>query len=168
MVGQGSTFRIVIPLSLAVLDGLVVRSGDDKLVVPLNQVQETLNLSRTKVFQMQGIGDCIELRGEVIPIYVLSEKLRKTATVQKTTKADTSAQVILLVKTRNCLVGVAVDEVMTTQQIVVKPLGEEISKQRGWLGSCILGDGRPSLIVNLNELFESEVTLKDWKENLAA
>jgi two-component system chemotaxis sensor kinase CheA len=166
VVGVGSTFRIVIPLSLAVLDGMVVAAGPDKFVVPLNQVHETLNLSRIKVFNMQGVGECFELRGTVIPLYSLADRLKKGPGAKSTERlAD---KVALLVKTKNCIVGIAVDDVMSTQQIVVKPLGEEIAKQKGWLGSCILGDGRPSLIVNMTELFEADVTLKNWKDGEAA
>jgi len=166
IVGTGSVFRIVIPLSLAVLDGLIVAADKEKFVVPLNQVQETLNLSRVKVFSMEGVGECIELRGAIVPLYSLSDRLKKGSAGKSTVKlAD---KVALLVKTRDCIVGIAVDDVVSTQQIVVKPLGEEIRKQKGWLGSCILGDGRPTLIVNMSELFESDVTLKNWKDDVAA
>lgn len=166
VVGVGSSFRIVIPLSLAVLDGLIVSANSEKFVVPLNQVQETLNLARVKVFEMEGVGECIELRGAVIPLYSLSDRLRKGAPSKGS--AGLRDKVALLVRTKSCLLGIAVDDVISTQQIVVKPLGEDIGKQKGWLGSCILGDGRPSLIVNMSELFESDVTLKNWKENIAA
>jgi len=166
VVGAGSTFRIVIPLSLAVLDGLVVASSGDTFVVPLNQVQETLNLARLKVFHVEGVGECIELRGSVIPIYSLSDRLKKGA-IPRSSEVLRN-KVALLIKTKDCVVGVAVDNVVSTQQIVVKPLGEDIRKQKGWLGSCILGDGRPTLIVNMTELFEGDVTLKDWKESVAA
>lgn len=166
VVGSGSVFRIVIPLSLAVLDGLIIVANKEKFVVPLNQVHETLNLSRVKVFSMEGVGECIELRGAIVPLYSLSDRLKKGLPSKSSEKlAD---KVALLVKTRDCLVGVAVDDVISTQQIVVKPLGEEIRKQKGWLGSCILGDGRPTLIVNMSELFEADVTLKLWKDGLAA
>ena len=166
VVGVGSTFRIVIPLSLAVLDGLIVSANKEKFVVPLNQVQETLNLARVKVFQVEGVGECIELRGAVVPLYSLSDRLRRSGLSKGTSLLKD--KVALLVHTKSCLVGIAVDDVMSTQQIVVKPLGEDIGMQKGWFGSCILGDGRPSLIVNMSELFESDVTLKNCKENLAA
>ncbi|MEO5668629.1 MAG: chemotaxis protein CheA [Bdellovibrionota bacterium] len=166
VVGVGSTFRIVIPLSLAVLDGLIVAANNDTFVVPLNQIQETLNLARMKVSYIEGVGDCIELRGAVIPIYSLADRLRKGASSRAS--ESLKDKVALLVKTKHCMMGIAVDDVVSTQQIVVKPLGEDIRKQKGWLGSCILGDGRPTLIVNMTELFESDVTLKDWKENVAA
>jgi two-component system chemotaxis sensor kinase CheA len=151
-VGVGSIFKLQIPLSLAVVEGLVVTSASHRYVVPLSQVQETINLKSQKVFgDKLGIGACFELRGEVVQLIDLDEALgNKSAKL----KLDGTA---LIINCEDRHVALLVHDVVRAQQIVIKPFGNGIHAQRGWIGSCVLGDGLPTLIVSPVDLLVGRV-----------
>jgi len=159
-VGKGSTFTIKIPLSLAVIEGIVIRDGQSKFVLPLGQIQETLNLKTLNVHSSKaGVGRCFELRGQVVPLYSLSELMN-----YKTPEDDES--IALLINIHERWVALAVSDVLRSQQIVIKPLGNGIAVQKGWIGSCVLGDGVPTLILSPVDLLEGKVQYA-YAESLA-
>lgn len=150
--GAGSTFKLQIPLSLAVIDGLVVAGSTGRFVIPLNQVQETVNLKSHKVHENKvGIGPCFELRGQVVPLWPLELALGNK---RETLQVDGTA---LLVNVQDRLVAVVVKEIIRAQQIVIKPLGNGITAQPGWVGSCVLGDGLPTLILSPVDLLNNKI-----------
>jgi two-component system chemotaxis sensor kinase CheA len=152
-VGGGSVFRMDIPLSLAVIDGWIVTTATNRYVVPVSQVVETVSLGNQKLFQGQGIGACIDLRGTVIPLFDLeSTLLGKRSNV---TKSD----IALITMVDDRLVGMTVSDIVRSQQIVVKPTELGIPAQKGWIGSCVLGDGMATLIVSIKDLLEGKTTL---------
>jgi two-component system, chemotaxis family, sensor kinase CheA len=152
--GSGSNFKLKIPLSLAVIEGLVVATTRGRYVVPLSQVQETVNLGSVDIqTQVLGIGDCMQLRGQVVPIYRLERLLESNRREEGGVKDSTA----LLFFVEERLVAVSVKELMHSQQVVIKALNNGIQRQKGWVGSCVLGDGLPTLIVNPPELLEGKV-----------
>lgn len=152
VIGKGSTFRIQIPLSLAVIEGLVITSEKNRYVVPLSQVQETLNLKNLSVHANKlGIGSCFELRGTVVPIFGLEELLGSSGP-----KMDASGTALLF-NVQGQLIAIAISDIVRAQQIVIKPLGNGLYPQRGWVGSCVLGDGLPTLILSPVDLLEGRV-----------
>ncbi|MES2803615.1 MAG: chemotaxis protein CheA [Bdellovibrionota bacterium] len=151
-IGQGSNFRLQIPLSLAVIEGLVVTSETNRYVIPLSQVQETINLKSQKVFAGKlGIGPCFKLRGKVVPLFSLEESLGSRGQL----KSDGTA---LIVNVDERPVGLVVNDILRAQQIVIKPFSNGITPQKGWIGSCVLGDGLPTLIVSPVDLLQGRVT----------
>lgn len=151
-VGKGSLFTLRIPLSLAVIDGLVVMSEGRRNIVPLSQVQETLNLRSQEIFMDRtGLNACFELRGQIVPVISLAEILerRKVAVRQD--------QAAILINHREKSYALAVDDIVRSQQIVIKPLASGVPAQKGWIGSCILGDGLPTLILSAIDLIEERV-----------
>lgn len=151
-VGAGSLFRLQIPLSLAVIDGLVVLSESNRYVIPLNQVQETVNLKSQNIFQDKtGIGFCFELRGTVVPIMGLEEALGDKK------KVSDFKGTALIVSLNEKLIALAVKDILRSQQIVIKPLSNGIPPQNGWVGTCVLGDGLPTLILNPIELLRGKI-----------
>ncbi len=151
-VGQGSIFRLQIPLSLAVIEGLVITTESHRYVVPLNQVQETINLKSHKIFTSQlGIGSCFELRGTVVPLFSLDEALG--AKKVQPNLDDTA----LIISVGERLMALVVRDILRSQQIVIKPLGNGITTQKGWIGTCVLGDGLPTLIVSPVDLLSGKV-----------
>ncbi|HVJ64171.1 MAG TPA: chemotaxis protein CheA, partial [Bdellovibrionota bacterium] len=151
-VGSGSTFRIQIPLSLAVIEGLIVMNGDNRYVVPLSQVQETLNIHTLKVHESKlGIGSCFELRGSIVPLISLE-------TLLGAKPHDKESSTALVFNVEDQLIAVRVSEVVKSQQIVIKPLGNGIKPQKGWIGSCVLGDGLPTLILSPMDLLKGQVS----------
>lgn len=158
-VGKGSVFRMQIPLSLAVIEGLVVVSERNRYVIPLSQVQETINLKTQKVFNSKlGIGSCFELRGTVVPIVGIDAALVGR---NETRESENTA---LIVSVAGQLAAVVVKDVVRAQQIVIKPLTNGIQAQKGWIGSCVLGDGLPTLILSLVDLLEGRLVLSTTEE----
>jgi two-component system, chemotaxis family, sensor kinase CheA len=158
-VGKGSLIRLKIPLSLAVVDALVMTTNRGRIVIPLSQVHETVNLTSLKVTsKMIGIGDCIELRGEVLPLYRLEKLLEPTR--EASIEADSTA---LIFKVQEQMVAVSIKELINSQQVVIKPLGNGIAAQVGWVGSCVLGDGLPTLIVNPVDMLTGKITNANHK-----
>ncbi len=151
--GKGSVFKMQIPLTLAVIEGLVVTSENNRYVVPLSQVQETVNLKSQKIHQGKlGIGSCFELRGIVVPMFDLDEVLggKKSAP-----KEDGTG---LIVNVGDYPMALVVRDIVRAQQVVIKPLGNGIHSQKGWIGSCVLGDGLPTLIISPVDLLNGKIT----------
>lgn len=150
--GVGSVFKLQIPLSLAVIEGLIVTSEKNRYVIPLSQVQETINLKTQKVFEGRlGIGTCFELRGLVVPLFGLEE------TLQGKNSSQIENETCLVVQVNERLLGLVVKEIVRSQQVVIKPFSGGIKTQKGWIGSCVLGDGLPTLIISPVDLLEGKI-----------
>ena len=145
--GKGTTFRIFLPLTLAIIDGMVVEAQRARYVVPMTQVFESLRPTENQVHFVTGLGEILHLRGENLPLYRLENILRRSAGTQRL--ADCVA---LVVRSGDKPFSVLVDDIVAQQQIVIKRLGSELSGLKGFGGSAILGDGKPALILDLNEL----------------
>ncbi len=89
-VGKGSSMRIELPLTLAIIDGMVVENNGDRFVIPLSQVHETLKPEAGSLHHRTGIGEVLQLRGEVMPAYRLSHVL---SSKNKTKQADSENQI---------------------------------------------------------------------------
>jgi two-component system, chemotaxis family, sensor kinase CheA len=161
VVGSGTSFKIQIPLSLAVIDGLVVRNGKSRYAIPLNQVHETINLSEVKVHSGKvGIGSCFELRGSIVPLLTLDSVMGSKESHSEAPKTA------LLFMVAEQPIAVQISEVVQSQQIVIKPLTNGVKAQKGWIGSCVLGDGLPTLILSPNDMLVGKITsIMDHKTN---
>jgi two-component system chemotaxis sensor kinase CheA len=153
-VGYGSCFRIILPLTLAIIDGMVVRSGEERYVVPIANVHETVQPRKEDVHYVTGKGEMLNLRDITIPLFRLSMMLR--APNAKLT--DATQSIAIIVNSRKQPFAVLVDDILRQQQIVIKKLGAEIRIQKGLAGSAILGDGKPALILDLNDLLEQSLS----------
>lgn len=155
-VGRGSVFRLHIPLSLAVIEGLVVAAESGRYVVPLSQVQETVNLKSQKLTTgMAGVANCMELRGVVVPLFTVDELLGVRAS------GFNREGTALIVMVEDRPMALVVNEIVRAQQIVIKPLTNGIRAQTGWVGSCVLGDGLPTLILNPADLLAGRAHYND-------
>lgn len=146
--GSGSTFKIVLPLTMAIIDGMIIKVGQEKFVVPITQVQESLKPQEKDIYFATGLGDCLNLRGQVLPVKKVSTLLN----LKTESKKDVKDQILIIAKSKSGLIAVAVDDIIQQQQVVVKKLGNEIKDQKGFMGSSILGDGKPAFIVDLDDL----------------
>jgi two-component system, chemotaxis family, sensor kinase CheA len=150
--GAGSVFRLQIPLTLAVIEGMVVLTPKSRFVIPLSQVQETVSLKTQKLFFNKiGIGSCIELRGAIVPLFNLEDALSNQ---QSNVDIDSTC---LIINVEGRPVGLLVKEILRSQQIVIKPIGSGIQNQKGWVGSCVLGDGLPTLIVSPVDILDKKI-----------
>lgn len=146
-VGKGSCVRILLPLTLAIIDGMVVTIDDERYVVPLNHVHESYQPQTKDIHFVTGLGDVLSLRGEELPLLRLSALLGR-----KSQNRPATESIAIIVRTSERPFSVLVDDIIGQQQIVIKQLGAEIRSIQGFSGSAILGDGRAALILDLNEM----------------
>lgn len=149
--GHGSVFRIFLPLTLAIIDGMVVKVGEERYVVPIANVHETVQPRKEDVNFVTGKGDMLNLRDATLPLLRLSHILRLGNTKNQ---KEASQSIAIIVNSRKQPFAVLVDDILRQQQIVIKKLGAEIRTQKGLTGSAILGDGKPAMILDLNDLME--------------
>ena len=154
-IGKGSTFKVVLPLTLAIIEAMITKIGDETYIIPLGQVYESLSPTADIVHHVNGVGDCLKIRGEVIPLFKISKALQRNLN-----EKPLNEQIAIIVNTNDRSFAVLVDDILHQQQVVIKKLGEEIKNQKGFMGSSILGDGRPAFILDLIELFAGSMKKK--------
>lgn len=154
-IGKGSKFKVVLPLTLAIIEAMITKIGDERYIIPLGQVYESLSPTADIVHHVNGVGDCLKIRGEVIPLFKISKALQRNLN-----EKPLHEQIAIIVNTNERSFAVLVDDILHQQQVVIKKLGEEIKNQKGFMGSSILGDGRPAFILDLVELFAGSMKKK--------
>lgn len=149
--GHGTTFVIKIPLTLAIIDGMEIKVGDAIFTVPISAIKESFMVSNNQIIHDTQQGEMIMIRGVCYPILRLHEKFNL-----KTEVTDFEDGIILLIEADNRSVCLFADELVGEQQVVVKPFPKYLSqydiKSEGLSGCTIMGDGRISLIVDVNNL----------------
>jgi two-component system chemotaxis sensor kinase CheA len=140
--GQGTTVRIRLPLTLAIIDGFQVKVADETFVLPLDQVVECVDLG-----EQQGLHDLVSLRGEPLP-YV---HLRELFGLPASSGLRESLVVLQFGPNR---AGVVVDQLVGEFQAVIKPLGRIFAQNKVLSGSTILGDGSVALILDVPHLIQ--------------
>ncbi len=150
--GSGTTFKIILPLTLAIIDGMALTFAGERYIIPLNHVHETLRPASKMVQQATGLGELLMLRGENLPVYRLGDFFGKRSTLQ------TTEMIALVVRIGAMPFAILVDDIIGQYQVVVKQLGPELQAFRGVSGSTILGDGRPALILEPLDLLKRKIT----------
>jgi two-component system chemotaxis sensor kinase CheA len=149
-VGSGSCFRLMLPLTLAIIDGMLIRAGGQMLVVPKGQVLEVIKLEPSQVTKMTGRRPYLTLRDQIIPVFHLEEDW---GTVDK----DDKVEIAMIIRHNEHLFAVGITDILRQQQVVVKPPTKEILGKHGVMGTTILGDGKPSLIIDLINLYSKRL-----------
>ena len=144
--GKGSTFQITLPLTLAVLDGQLVKVGEQVFVVPLLSIVETVQVDQEKINVVSGSTPLYRLRGEVIPIVDMRSLYRING--EESLSSYEGKELVIVDIDRN-YIGLIVDELLDQHQVVIKSLETNYMKMPGILGATILGDGTVSLIVDV-------------------
>ena len=146
-VGQGVTFLLKLPLTLAIIDGLIVGVGQERYIVPLFAVREMFRPTAETIWTVQQRAEMALVRGSLLPVV----RLYKVFHVEP--KHEDPLQGVLVVSEvegqRFC---VLVDELIGKQEVVIKSLGETFKHVTGVAGGAILGDGRVGLILDLDRL----------------
>ena len=144
--GEGSTFIIRLPLTLAIIQALMVEVGGEKYAIPLGSIQTIEDVEPAEIKYVQA-KEVINLRGTVTPLIRLNEVLDN-----ESTKKPDENLLVIIVKKGDKLAGLVVDELMGQQEIVIKSLGNYINKNKIISGATILGDGEIALILDTNAL----------------
>lgn len=153
--GHGTTVRIRLPLTLAIIDGFLVEVGKSSYVVPLDMVQECIELNEEDRLAARERG-FIKLRGEVLPLVLLSQHFEVHSSALR-------RENVVVVKFADKQAGLVVDELKGEFQTVIKPLGKIFSTLRGISGSTILGSGDVALILDVGSLV-SQATQKEVRQ----
>ena len=159
--GVGSTFTIRLPLTLAILDGQLVKVAKHTYIIPLISIVESLQIDITKVSRVGKNLDVLRLRDEYIPILRLYDIFNHQNAIESLDKT-----LLVVVETDNQKVGLLVDDLLSQQQVVIKSLEANYHKVDGVSGATILGDGRVSLIVDISGLIKLSGLKKPGSQEL--
>jgi len=144
--GYGTTITIQLPLTLAVLEGMVVSVGDEQYIVPLEFVAEAIKPSAKDVKMVANHASLVQVRGEYLPLIRLSD-------VVEAGDADPSkAELCLVVEVDNRRAALLIEGLLGQQQLVVKSLDAHLHAVPGVAGATILGDGRVALILDVSSI----------------
>ncbi len=149
--GKGSLFTLSLPLTLAVLDGMIVTSGSETLVVPLTAIIETLRPESDEIKAFGGNSSVIKVRDSFIPIVDVANHLG-----YRNTTADPTTSVIILAETENGQIfGLLFDAIQGQRQVVIKSLEANYGRVPGIAAATILGDGRVALIIDVDTMADN-------------
>jgi two-component system chemotaxis sensor kinase CheA len=146
--GQGTTFLLKLPLTLAIIDGLVVTIGRDRYIVPMFAVTEMFRPAAESIFTIQNRQEMALVRGRLLPVLRL---YRRFGLVPRT--EDPCQALLIVAETEGQPFCLMVDDLIGKQEVVIKSLGEGLGKVPGVAGGAILGDGRVGLILDMGGLW---------------
>ena len=146
-VGNGSCFVIKFPLTLAIIDGIVVKVGSEKYIMPTIHVREALRIGQDGFNLIAGKGETVLIRDRVYPLLRVHKYFDTGDAI-----TDPAEAILILAESENRDVAMMVDEIIGKQEVVIKNLGERFADVRGVSGGAILGDGRIGLILDINQL----------------
>lgn len=142
-VGKGSVFKIKLPLTMAIIDGLVVRVGQDRFILPTTSVQMALRPAQETISTIQGTGEVMELRGRIMPLHRLHRRFNIPADSEKPWEG-----IVVIIEHSGRTSALLVDEMISKQEVVIKNLGAFMQNLPGVAGGAILGDGNIALILD--------------------
>ncbi|WP_412022644.1 chemotaxis protein CheA [Burkholderia cepacia] len=147
LAGRGTTTRIVLPLTLAILDGMSVKVGNEIFILPLNFVMESLQPSNDDIYTVGNGERVVRVRGEYLPLVALHEVFSV-----EDARTDPTQGIVTIMETEGRRFAMLIDELVGQQQVVVKNLETNYRKVHGISAATILGDGSVALIVDVAAL----------------
>lgn len=159
-IGGGSCFRIMLPLTLAIIDGMLIDCGNQALVLPKSQVQEVIRIEEKFISRSTGRRPYLTIRDDILPLFTLEEDLLNNK--------NSNARVAVIVRHGDFSFAVGLSDIKKQMQIVVKPPTKELSEKQGIMGTTILGDGRPALIIDLVNMYGKQMRQEIKQERRAA
>ncbi|MBI9085922.1 MAG: chemotaxis protein CheA [Desulfobacterales bacterium] len=147
VMGQGSVFKITLPLTLAIIDGMVVRVGPETYVIPTVSIVRSIKPARKDISTVMDRGKMLSLQGNLIPLFRLAD-LYSIAGAEE----DFNRNIVVVVEDDTGQVGLIIDELVGRQQVVIKSLGEAMRNIPGISGGAIMPNGRVGLILDVGEL----------------
>jgi two-component system chemotaxis sensor kinase CheA len=148
--GRGSTMTIRLPLTLAIIDGMIVRVGDNRYILPTISINESFRPKPEEYFTVKNQGEMIKVREALLPLVRLANIVRASGAM-----SDPATGLVVVVENEGQRCCLLVDEVLGKQEVVIKSLGEALKYVRSLAGGTILGDGRVGLILDVSGIFEA-------------
>ena len=145
--GKGSVFKVSLPLTLAIIDGMVVRVGPETYVIPTGSIVRSIKPAAGDISTVHGKGRMLSLQSQLIPLFELASLYQIAVT-----NRDETQHLVVVVEDEERLVGLLIDELIGRQQVVVKTLGETMREIPGISGGAILPNGRVGLILDVGGL----------------
>lgn len=146
ILGQGSKFIIRLPLTLAIIDALMVRLGEERFAIPLNNIKEITSISSSRINMVQD-QEVVLYRNNTLPILRMRDVLMVDAE-----PIEDEEMVVVIVRKGDLEAGLVVDSLIDQQEIVIKSLGKYLTGIKAIAGATILGNGSVALIVDPNQL----------------
>jgi two-component system, chemotaxis family, sensor kinase CheA len=152
--GKGSVFRMSLPLTLAIIDGMVVRVGKETYVIPTGSIIRSVKPEKENITKVFEKGEMLSLQGELIPLISMSDLYE----IESTQKED-GTSIVVIVEDEEKQAGILIDELTGRQQVVIKTLGSTMKSTPGISGGAIMPSGRVGLIIDVAGLlkFSNEV-----------
>jgi len=147
--GEGTSISIALPLTLAIIDGMVVQAGNEKYIIPTLSIEESFRPDKEDIISVQNRGEMCNLRGNLLSIVRLASLYQGNAAHR-----DPWDALLVVVESDGMKTCIMVDELIGQQQVVIKSIGETFKNVRGVAGGAILGDGRVGLIIDVRGLIE--------------
>lgn len=154
--GEGTTFTLMLPLTLAIIEGLVVGVGPERYIVPLYSVREVLRPNEDTISTIEGRAEVALVRDRLLPVVRLYQRF---GVVPK--NEDPCQCVLVISESGGKAFGLMVDELIGKQEVVIKSLGETLKNIDGVAGGAILGDGRVGLVLDVEGVFRAREALAD-------
>ncbi len=145
--GRGSTFTITLPLTLAIIDGLLIGVGPERYIIPTLSVRESFRPTPAMISTVQGKGEMVTVRGHLSPLLRLYEHFGIAPL-----STNPFESIVVRVESDQQDRCLLVDRLLGKQQVVIKSLGDSYQKNTHLAGAAILGDGRVGLILDINSL----------------
>jgi two-component system chemotaxis sensor kinase CheA len=151
--GKGTTFALRLPLTLAIMDGIIVQVGSEQYIIPTLSVVESIRPKREELSTIMENAEMLCIRGKLMPMFRISGLFQ----LQNAVKNPEDALVII-VEDEGKQVGFMVDSLVGHQQIVIKSLGESVGHLKGISGGAIMADGRVGLILDVTGIVKIAIS----------
>lgn len=147
--GKGTVFSLRLPLTLAIIDGMVLRCGSQRFVIPTISVERLLRHDQSKSATVFNKGKMLQVQGSLVPLFFLDALFN----IPDATN-DRTERVIVVLENEDKPLALVVDEVLGQQQTVIKSLGDAFDPVSGVVGGAIMSDGKVGLILDVSGLAE--------------
>ncbi|MCE9609342.1 MAG: chemotaxis protein CheA [Chthoniobacter sp.] len=154
VLGGGTTFTIYLPLTLAIIDGMIVSVGSERYIIPTLTVRESFRPRAEMLSTVHERGEMVNVRGKLCPLLRLHQYFDQASKITEPTDG-----IVVVVESGNQTRCLLVDELIGKQEVVIKSLGGALKKNPSLAGGAVLGDGRVGLILNVDALVKLQHTL---------
>ncbi len=151
VLGKGTTFRLLLPLTLAIIDGMLVRCGEERYIIPTLSIIESMQPTRDMLVAFASKGECINVRDEILPLMRLDRLFGISGAI-----ADPTEGLVVILEAMGKKAALLVDQVVSQQKVVIKSMGSGMQHVECVSGAAILSDGTVGLILNAEQLVYSE------------